>query len=111
MNVKLIIPEEPGYNMVREYGTAIAGIAGGFTATRATGVRANDEGYLCVEPVVVFDCYVDDDYLAATASAGWNSCNPVKLFRDLARRIADDLNQDCVYVEIDHKCEFVKGTE
>jgi hypothetical protein len=78
-----------------EYAPRIASIAGGFTAFPAVGGWVDAAGKLIVEPVTVFDCF---DYTNGSA----------ELFRDLARRIRQDLNQDCVYLSIDGEVEFVK---
>jgi hypothetical protein len=78
------------------YGPAIADIAGGFTAFQAIGGWKDDKGELIVEPVTVFDCFVVPDGVV---------CGK---FYDLAKRIARELHQDCVYLEIDGTAQFVK---
>jgi hypothetical protein len=92
-------------NPVEVYGKAIANIAGGFTAYQAIGGWINGAGELCVEPVTVFDCSIDSTFPVDSAAPEWAS----DTFRDLARRIARELRQDCVYLSINGKVEFVKG--
>jgi hypothetical protein len=99
MNVRLIIPNcNRNTSPLVAYGKAIADIAGGFTATQGTGGWVYNHGSLVVEPVTVFDCYCppkrDSRYAA--------------LFYDLAKRIAQELRQDCVYLSIDGKTEFIR---
>jgi hypothetical protein len=86
------------------YGPTIADIAGGFTASQGTGGWKDNTGKLVVEPVTVFDCYMDADDTA------WNGRydNLSDQFKRLAKRIAKELQQDCVYLEIDGRVEFVK---
>jgi hypothetical protein len=109
MKIRLIVPVKyrgnDGTNPivtidpVARYGREIAEIAGGFTATQATGGWIDGSNLLVVEPVTVFDCY--------TAPMD----NPAfeETFRTLARRIARELRQECVYLEIDGEVEFVKA--
>jgi hypothetical protein len=91
------------------YGPAIAQIAGGFTATQATGVWTDAIGKLIMEPVTVFDCDIAiTDGTHGTrfpVAADGHSCRD---WRDLARRIARELHQECVYLAIDGVVEFVK---
>ena len=63
MKIRLIVSNEPtkygfGQSPVELYGMAIADIAGGFTASQATGGWTDGDGELIVEPVTVFDCTV-----------------------------------------------------
>ena len=96
MKIRLIVPNcNRNTSPIVAYGLAIANIAGGFTAAQATGGWKDDQGNLIVEPVTVFDC---DD--AREDIGAW---------RDLAKTIARDLNQTCVYLEIDGVVEYVKG--
>ena len=94
MKIRLIVPNGPNASHpVGRYGPRIADIAGGFTATQATGGWKDNDGQLIVEPVTVFDCScptgIGDDW------------------RDIARDIAKDLSQTCVYLEIDGVVEYV----
>jgi hypothetical protein len=110
MNVKLIIPNcNRNTTPVVQYGGAIADIAGGFTATPATGGWKDSTGALVVEAVTVFDCYLPDEAIACNANSGQASVGPLVRFHDLATRIARELHQECVYLQIDDMVEFVKG--
>ena len=102
MKIRLIVPNEyreangtHDTNLV-PYQGAIANIAGGFTASQAPGGWKDDSGNLIVEPVTVFDCFVVPD---------GEICGR---FENLAKRIARELHQDCVYLEIDGLVQFVK---
>ena len=103
MKIRLIVPNcNRNTSPIVAYGLAIANIAGGFTAAQATGGWKDDQGNLIVEPVTVFDCSIEPD----------SNCFPGPLgiadkFRDLAKTIARDLNQTCVYLEIDGVVEYI----
>ena len=106
MNVRLIVPNcNRNTSPIVAYGPAIADIAGGFTATQGTGGWKDDQGNLVVEPVTVFDC---DCTQAEVGNLGRYPGNCREQFRSLAKRIAVELNQDCVYLAIDNQVEFVK---
>jgi hypothetical protein len=103
MKIRLIIPNSyvsgahaMVIDPVYQYGPRIADIAGGFTAWQAVGGWKDDKGLLIVEPVTVIDC---DMTIAPGHVGAW---------RDLARTIAKDLHQTCVYLEIDGIVEYVK---
>jgi hypothetical protein len=97
MKIRLIVPNVPTIrDTVAAYGPAIADIAGGFTATQATGGWKDDSGRLIVEPVTVFDCHFTRGIFLVK-------------FYDLARKIARELHQDCVYLEIDGVVHYVKA--
>jgi hypothetical protein len=108
MKIRLIVPHcvQPNGDGTCEaqamnlYGRAIADIAGGFTATQATGGWIDDTGLLIVEPVTVFDCHVAEPFAEASLPRG--------SFHILAARIARELHQDCVYLEIDGHVELVR---
>jgi hypothetical protein len=103
MKIRLIVPNCNGSTSpVVAYGPAIANIAGGFTATQATGGWKDDSGKLIVEPVTVFDCRIP-----TTATLNYRGIIVAK-WVDLATRIARDLNQTCVYLEIDGVVEYVR---
>jgi hypothetical protein len=114
MKIRLIVPVKyrgnDGTNPivtidpVARYGGEIAEIAGGFTATQAMGGWIDGSNLLVVEPVTVFDCHYDA--LGQTQAARFSV---VDTFQDLARRIARELRQECVYLEIDGEVEFVKA--
>jgi hypothetical protein len=100
MKVRLIVPNcNRTVSPIVAYGKAIADIAGGFTATTATGGWIDGSGALIVEPVTVFDCISDPLTIQ----------DHINAFRGLAQRIARELKQDCVYLEIDGIVSFVKG--
>lgn len=98
MKVRLIVPNCDMVNseIINIYGPRIATIAGGFTATQGIGGWKDKTGKLVVEPVTVFDCHVVPD---------GEVCGR---FYRLAKAIAKDLRQDCVYLEIDGIVELVK---
>ena len=110
MKIRLIVPNRSGLTLdgctfdvqpIETYGKAIANIASGFTATLATGGWVDGDGRLIVEPVTVFDCVYSSN---ATLTE-----NVVVGFRSLAKTIAGDLRQECIYLEIDGVVEYVKG--
>jgi len=101
MNVRLIVPNCNSTASGIAYGKAIAGIAGGFTATQAIGGWIDDSGTLVVEAVTVFDCWLNEE-------AGLVDF-PRDSFHALARRIARELHQQTVYLEINGWAEFVKS--
>jgi hypothetical protein len=102
MNVRLIIPNcNRNTSPLVAYGKTIADIAGGFTATQATGGWIDRQGLLVVEPVTVFDCSLglyDPQTIADHSNA----------FRAIAKQIARELRQDCVYLSIDGIAEFIR---
>jgi len=110
MQIRLIVPnlalqpgQEPDETMeltypVEKYGPAIADIAGGFTASQAVGGWMNVVGKLIQEPVTVFD--ID---LAEHDTTGRI------LLQTLAKRICQELSQDCVYLRIDGEVELVEA--
>ena len=117
MNIRLIVPcnwqspsvpsgEQTKYSRtfpdnVEYWGRTIAGITGGFTATQGTGGWIDGHGQLIVEPVTVFDCYDPAETVPELVRAHADD------WRLLAAQIARELNQDCVYLEIDGKVEFI----
>jgi hypothetical protein len=116
MKIRLIVPnrsnERDWANVrfaadpVHTYGPRIAAIAGGFTATQGTGGWTDDNGSLIVEPVTVFDIAIPQTFTFADIH---NNISGVQsAFRNLAKTIAQDLHQECVYLEIDGQVEFVK---
>jgi hypothetical protein len=120
MNVRLIVPNVLCRSIKRpqgdnyhagdriapevEYGPRIADIAGGFTATQATGGWKDiGDGELIVEPVTVFDCTREPDPTCYPGPLGI-----ADMFRTLAVQIARDLSQTCVYLEIDGVVEYIR---
>jgi hypothetical protein len=104
MKIRLIVPNcNRRVSPLVAYGRNIAEIAGGFTATQATGGWIDGSNLLIVEPVTVFDCHVNDKHHKGV------ECREAWCFRTLARKIATELRQECVYLEIDGEVEFVKG--
>lgn len=97
MKIRLIVPNcNRGTSPLVAYGRTIAEIAGGFTASQATGGWKDDRGDLIVEPVTVFDCNVEPDGEVCTK------------FYNLAKRIAHELHQTCVFLEIDGIVQYVR---
>jgi hypothetical protein len=92
---------------IETYGPAIADIAGGFTASQAIGGWKDNHGQLIVEPVTVFDCTMDLPHGNGNRvqDDAWRIVH--ELWFNLAKRIAEELNQDCVYLSFDGKVEFV----
>lgn len=117
MQVRLIVPNNATsgrwLDPVVEYGRAIADIAGGFTAFQATGGwlcrdgSFGGKGDLIQESVTVFDVSLSDEYVSINATRGQTSIDPVVRFRDLARRVAQDLQQESVYLSINGKVEYI----
>jgi hypothetical protein len=103
MQIRLIVPHNTTVPPIVAYGKAIASIAGGFTATHATGGWIDDNGTLIVEPVVVFDC----DVLLSVHE--WCQQKMGGQWKALAARICAERRQDCVYLRIDGKVELVKA--
>lgn len=101
MKIRLIVPNcNRGTPPVVAYGPSIARIAGGFTATQATGGWIG-QGSLVVEPVTAFDCHIGDESTTRIVDARLD-------FVLLARRICAELRQDRVYLEIDDQVTYVK---
>ena len=106
MNVRLIIPNCNHHTSpLVAYGRSIAYIAGGFTSIQATGGWIDTSGSLVVEPVTVFDCSIPSK-TAWTSQADYIA-SAIHAFRTLAKRVAIELSQDCVYLAIDGKVEFI----
>jgi hypothetical protein len=102
MKIRLIVPN---YNRntspIVAYGSLIADIAGGFTATQAVGGWKDDQGQLIVEPVTVFDIAAMDRPHATFPTLVESDMH------NLAKQIARELFQTCVYLEIDGVVEYV----
>jgi hypothetical protein len=125
MNIRLIIPNtftEPGedaqtgkpctlktcFRPLDKYGSRIADIAGGFTSWVGIGGWKDSQGALIVEPVTIVECSIDEcgDRIG-NMQLGADIIRAD--FRLLARDIAKDLHQDCVYLSIDGVVEYVKA--
>ena len=112
MNIRLIIPETHRDSQsstdcnaivstnVRGYLRTIASIAGGYTAYRGHGGWIDDNGKLVEEPVTIVDCNISQ-FTRAYSDIAY-------AFRTLAKTIARELSQDCVFLSIDGKAEFIK---
>jgi hypothetical protein len=103
MNVRLIIPDCPHSKRwytqgIRPYLRTIAGIAGGYTSYRGYGGWIDDKGKLVEEPITIVDCSFDENDVDF----------PRDGFHALARTIARELSQDCVFLSIDGKAEFIR---
>ena len=114
MNVRLIIPEtyrskDSFYDCndtlatyLPKYLKQVANIAGGYTAYRGTGGWIDGKGLLVEEPVTIVNCYIDDNcYLPGPLGKAED-------FRYLAQTIAQELSQECVFLSIDGKAEFIR---
>ena len=109
MNVRLIIPINSALSTCPHdptpYLRTIANIAGGYTSYRGQGGWINSMGLLVEEPVTIVDCNIQShtDWGLSPVAIG---C--VKAFRALARTIAVELSQECVFLSIDGKAELVR---
>ena len=109
MNVRLIIPDpvDEGtthfpVKTVNGYLRTIADIAGGYTSYRGQGGWIDSKGLLVEEPITIVDCFVAD-----SLTINGNN-HVVRAFWELARTIAQELSQECVFLSIDGKAEFIK---
>lgn len=102
MNVRLIIPDTIHNGNTDDYLREIADIAGGFTATQGIGGWKDDKGNLVVEPVTIVDIAV------GFQEHGLSVRVQLIQLRNLAKTIARDLYQTCVFLSIDGKAEYVK---
>ena len=110
MQVRLIVPDcNRSTSPLVAYGKTIADIAGGFTATSAVGGWIDNQGQLIVEPVTVFDCNIDTNQMTVPVAVPVYCEFVWEKFTDLAKRIARELRQDCVYLAIDGRVELVKA--
>ena len=111
MNVRLIIPwcavdklgSSPGCECSQhqaKYLRKIADIAGGYTSYRGHGGWIDDNGKLVEEPVTIVDCNISQ-FTRAYSDIAY-------AFRTLAKTIARELSQDCVFLSIDGKAEFIR---
>ena len=117
MNVRLIIPEtyrnkDSFYDCndtiatyLPRYLKTIANIAGGYTSYRGTGGWIDSKGELVEEPVTIVD-------VSTQSHTDWGlsptAITQVSTFRKLARTIAAELSQECVFLSIDGKAEFIR---
>ena len=95
MNVRLIIPtidEVP----VDLYRTRIAHIAGGYTAWTAIGGWINEHHQLVEEPITVVE-----------TSIGKDNSNAINQLRQVAVKVCNDLDQDCVFLSFDGEAHYV----
>jgi hypothetical protein len=105
MKIRLIVPNfNRKVSPIVAYGRLVAEIVGGFTATQATGGWIDGSNLLVVEPVTVFDITLLGAFHGPDHESG-----RVELLRNLARKIAAELRQDYVYLEIDGEVEFVRA--
>lgn len=101
MKIRLIVPHaNSNESPVQAYGKDIADIAEGFTAFEATGGWIATGDTLIVEPVTVFDCTTEE-----VDGYRWQRIGI--RFRTLAKQIATERKQKCVYLEIDGEVEYV----
>ena len=97
MNIRLIIPDAMP-DQHSKYLRTIAGIAGGYTSYRGHGGWIDSKGVLVEEPVTIVDCSFDENDVDF----------PRDGFHALARTIARELSQECVFLSIDGKAEFIR---
>ena len=124
MRIRLIVPNQPAddpsivVDTIGNYGPRLAEICGGFTATQGTGGWINADGALIQEPVTVFDCSIfeqneallDDSERAASIEHNQNNkLRAWQRLRRLAKRVARDLNQERVYLELDGVVDLVSA--
>ena len=110
MNCRLIVPNEcrgTGKSVgtidpLIAYGPSIARLAGGFTSTQGIGGWIDDHEHLIIEPITVFD--VD----LPTPNMGEARNHKVRCLENLARSIAQELNQQCVYLRVGDEVRYVK---
>ena len=108
MQIRLIVPNcNRNTSPIVAYGKRLAEIAGGFTAFQAVGGWIDNQGQLIQEPVTVFDASLSDEYVSVNASSGQASVGPVARFRDLAKHVRRELNQECVYLSFDGQVELI----
>jgi hypothetical protein len=89
MNVRIIIPK-----WSKAYLAQIATIAGGFTSWQGTGGWNDSKGNLIVEPVTIVDIDTDTEKIDS--------------LRAIARQVAIDQVQECVFFSINGVVEYVK---
>jgi hypothetical protein len=95
MNIRIIIPNcNRNTSPLVAYGSRIADIAGGFTSWQGIGGWKDSQGALIIEPVTIVE-------------ASHGNRGEIGQWRLLAADIARDLNQDCVYLAIDGKVEYI----
>lgn len=101
MKAKLIVPncDRDHVSPIIAYGPTMAEIAGGFTATRGFGGWIDGQGCLLTEPVTVFDLFISDKIDRFWAKDKLTA---------LAQKVARDLGQECVYLEIDGDASFIE---
>jgi hypothetical protein len=110
MNVRLVIPETyrkgnvSYYVDLCRYLHRVASIAGGYTCYRGHGGWIDSKGVLVEESVTIVDCSHGEDNL--TDSTLFRDL--ANAFRALAKTIAVDLSQECVFLSIDGKAEFIR---
>lgn len=122
MNVRLIIPNGSHLHIPAgwwdETFKTIASIAGGYTSYRGHGGWIDGKGLLVEEPVTIVDIVVEDNYCegykqdkshGCPGKSCFTSCpSKVGQFRRLAKTIAAELSQECVFLSIDGKAELIR---
>jgi hypothetical protein len=106
MQIRIIIPNNVALyplccngewiTPIQAYGQAIADIAGGFTSWQGIGGWKDSHGVLVVEPITIVEVNTETRKVDI----------PIDL-RLLAQRIARELSQECVYLAIDGKAEYI----
>jgi hypothetical protein len=123
MNVRLIIPDlkDEAYfrnAYIQDKLETIASIAGGYTSYRGHGGWIDSKGLLVEEPVTIVDVSIEDNYCEGYKQDGSHGCpgkscftfcpSKVGQFRRLARTVARELSQECVFLSIAGNAELIR---
>jgi hypothetical protein len=102
MNVRLIIPNLGNDLEHKDYFFQISRIAGGFTSWQGIRGWVGQNGRLIVEPITIVDFHIKTQQQKGLQS------NNENVIRRLAKQIARDLVQNCVFLSIDGVVEYVE---
>ena len=103
MHIRIIVPA-CRYDVLNGYLKRLAQMTGGYTSYKGIGGWVDDEGVLWSEPVYIVDAYWQTLAPSMTAKIQEG------LLISLCLTIAAELDQECVYLSIDGKVQFVRGT-
>ena len=105
MHIRIIIPE-CHINILTGYLHRLTRLCGGYMMWKGQGGWIDDskEGdeAMCEEPITIVDCYWQSNFTAALQKMQLVS---------LCINIANDLDQESVYLSIDGKVQFVESTK
>ena len=103
MNVRLIIPmcPTPLEAIPRTYLERIARIAGGFTVSHGNGGWIDPQGLLILEPVWIVETSIDHQGFQKVVA------KKIHDLRQVAVKVCNDLNQDCVFLSFDGEAHYV----